>query len=77
MYQKKLFHLLKWHTELWEVTQDSVKVYERNFYSHVFDSKSSQIYIFVTLSQPEVNKQTIKGCLENEDRRPLPPPNFG
>ena len=38
--------------------------------SHVFDSKSSQIYIYATLSQPEVNKQTIKGCLENEDRRP-------
>ena len=51
--------------------QDSVKVYERNFYSHVFDSKSSQIYIYATLSQPEVNKQTIKGCLENED-----PPKF-
>ena len=47
--------------------QDSVKVYERNFCSLVFDSKSSQIYIYATLFQPEVNKQTIKGCLENED----------
>ena len=40
--------------------QESVKVYERNFCSLVFNSKSSQIYIYATLFQPEVNKQTIK-----------------
>ena len=31
---------------------------------------SIAICIYATLSQPQVNKQTIKGCLENEDRRP-------